>query len=102
MLVDLRTLKPNPFRNYVVDPIDPDHVTQLTESITQDGFWGGVVCRRTAEGIHIVAGHHRVAAALRAGIESADLVVKEFDDASVIRIYARENATQRGDSGAAV
>lgn len=53
--------------------------------------------------MQICAGHHRVAAALEAGITEADLFVAEaMDDASMIRVYARENATQRGVSSTAL
>jgi hypothetical protein len=37
---------------------------------------------------------------MEAGIEEADIyVVEEMDDESLVRVYARENATQRGNSG---
>src|SRR5262249_25543579 len=53
--------------------------------------------------IQIGAGHHRVAAALEAGITTADLFVADaMDDASMVRVYARENATQRGMSSTAL
>jgi hypothetical protein len=51
--------------------------------------------------IQIGAGHHRIRAAIKAGTEYADLFAGEFDDSSMIRVYARENATQRGNSGTA-
>lgn len=102
MHVDLETLQPNPYRNFTVDPIDEDNVDALVESIKQDGFWGGIVCRRHGEHIEIGAGHHRVQAALKAGITSADLFVGDFSDEAMIRVYARENATQRGNSGTAL
>jgi ribosomal protein S12 len=102
MLVKLKDLKPNPHRDFGIDPIDPDNVQRLKESISQDGFWGGVVCRQLNGEIQIGAGHHRVKAAMKAGIETADLFVGDLDDDAMIRIYARENATQRGNSATAV
>ena len=102
MLIDLRTLKPNPMRDFVIDPMDDDAVGRLKTSIEEDGFWGGVVCRRTDDGgFQIGAGHHRVKAAIAAGIETADLYVADLDDAAMVRVYARENATQRGNTGTA-
>jgi hypothetical protein len=79
-------------------------IAKLKLSIEQDGFWGGVVCRQLPDGtVQVAAGHHRVAAALAAGITEADLfVAEEMDDASMIRVYARENATQRGVSSTAL
>jgi hypothetical protein len=103
MQVELQQLQPNPLRNFRVDPIDPEHVAKLRESIEEDGFWGGVVCRRANGCIQIAAGHHRIEAAIEAGITVADVFVAEdMDDAAMVRIYARENATQRGNSGTAL
>jgi hypothetical protein len=103
MIVDLKTLKPNPYRDFTVDPIDEDNVVKLAESIREDGFWGGVVCRKTRDGqTQIAAGHHRIKAAMKAGIKTADLFCGNLDDAAMIRVYARENATQRGNGSTAV
>jgi ParB-like nuclease domain len=101
MLVELATLKPNPYRDFTVDPIDLGVVSTLADSIEEDGFWGGVVCRQRNSHIEIAAGHHRVQAALQSGINVADVFVGELDDAAMIRVYARENATQRGNTGTA-
>jgi hypothetical protein len=103
MQVELKGLLPNRYRDFHVDPIDEDNVAELTKSIEEDGFWGGVTCRRVNGGEYeIAAGHHRVQAAMRAGIGKADLFVGKFDDAQMIRVYARENATQRGNHAGAV
>lgn len=103
MLVELKKLKPNPCREFAVDPIDEDSVAALAQSIKDNGFWGGVVLRQTDNGeIQIGAGHHRIDAAMKAGIKTADLFVGRFDDPAMIRIYATENATQRGNSSTAI
>jgi ParB-like chromosome segregation protein Spo0J len=102
MEIELAKLKPNPFRDFTVDPIDPENVKLLTASIKEDGFWGGIVCRRVNGDIQIGAGHHRVEAAKKAGIEIADVFIGDFDDVAMSRVYARENATQRGNSATAV
>jgi ParB-like chromosome segregation protein Spo0J len=103
MKVYLADLVNNPFRDFRIDPIENESVKNLTKSIEEDGFWGGVVCRKVGDEIQIAAGHHRVKAALKAGIEEADLFVsKDMDDAAMVRIYARENALQRGNSSNAV
>lgn len=100
MKVDLRTLRPNPTRDFTIDPLDEEIVERLKQSITDYNWWGGVVCRQTAEGtLQIAAGHHRVRAALDAGVTEAEVfVADDMDDATMIRIYATENATQRGSS----
>jgi hypothetical protein len=103
MLVQLDKLKPNPKRDFIVDPMVPATIDNLEKSIKEDGFWGGVVCRKNEKGeVEIAAGHHRVEGAIRAGVKTADLFVSDkIDDVGLIRIYAMENATQRGQSGTA-
>lgn len=102
MLLKLKELKPNPFRNFRIDPIDEARVDQLVVSIKQDDFWSGPVVRQNRDGDYeILAGQHRVLAAIKSGIEEADLFVGQFDDAAAIRVYAVENATQRGPESTA-
>jgi hypothetical protein len=103
MQVDLRDLKPNPTRDFKIDPLDESRIAMLAESIKDDGFWGGIVCRMTLSGeIQIAAGHHRTEGAILAGETMANLFVREdADDAWMIRVYARENATQRGNHATA-
>jgi ParB-like nuclease domain len=103
MQVNLKSLRPNPFRDFVVDPIDSDAVSKITDSINEDGFWGGVVARKNKSGeLEIAAGHHRIEAAKQCGITVADIFVGQIDDEAMIRIYARENSTQRGNGSTAV
>src|SRR5262252_1692373 len=105
MLVELEKLKPNPMRDFTIDPIDPDIVATLKDSIQEHGFWGGVVCRQRADRtLEIGAGHHRIQAALEAGIMQADLFVRtdEVDDAEMVLLYATENGTQRGNTSTAL
>jgi hypothetical protein len=68
MRIDLRTLQPNLHRDLTIDPMDPDLLAPLKESIQEDGFGGGMACRRVKGPLQIAAGHHRVQAALAAGI----------------------------------
>jgi hypothetical protein len=116
MLVQFASLRPNPFRDFAVDPIDgPENdnaevghisaITKLKESIEEDGFWGGVVVRQSPSepgAFEIAAGHHRIEAAKLAGINSAELAVLPLDDSGMVRVYGRENATQRGVMSSAV
>jgi hypothetical protein len=84
--------------------MDKEVIANLKQSIEEDGFWGGIVCRKLSDGrVQIGAGHHRVAAALAAGVTVADVFVDEdMDDAAMVRVYARENATQRGQTSTAM
>jgi len=101
MRVDLRKLVPNPFRDLTVDPILDDPA--IRESIRKHEFWGGTVVRNSNGTLQIAAGHVRVHEAINCGITEADLFVSNtISDEDMVRIYATENATQRGVENSAV
>jgi hypothetical protein len=106
MRLELKKIEPNPFRDFAIDPIDDAVVESLKQSIKENpaGFWGGIVCRKSPHnGIELAFGHHRVRAAIAAGIREDDIkVVHGISDADMIKMYATENATQRGNSGTAI
>lgn len=100
MQIELKKLQPNPFRDFAVDPIDDAAVERLKASIKEDDFWGIPPVRKKDGEYQLSAGHHRVRAAIAAGVKTAELTVKDISDERMIQIYARENATQRGgDTG---
>src|SRR5262249_24797818 len=101
MRVNLLTLQDHPRRDFRLDPINAAHVEQLRASIREHDFWGGVACRQLEDGtLQIAAGHHRVYAARAEGMTEADLFVspRPVSDEEMARLYAQENATQRGVS----
>jgi hypothetical protein len=101
--IKLADLKDNPMRDFTIDPIDDSIVMKLKESIEQDGFWGGVVARPIdGTWFELACGHHRVRAARAANIEEATILIKKMDDEAMVRVYARENASQRGNSATAL
>ena len=104
MRVNLRSLQPNPMRDFTIDPIDAEVVESLTASIHDYGFWGGIACRALDDGtLQIAAGHHRIEAALAAGVTEADVFVRnDITDAEMVWIYGTENATQRGNTSTAL
>lgn len=104
MRVRLKDLKPNPMRDFQVDPIDRVMVEKLKPSIQEHGLWVGITCCMNEQGdIEIITGHTRVQSALEVGLEFADVVVeKNVGRLDKLRRYARENATQRGFSGTAL
>lgn len=96
MRVELAKLKPNPYRDFTIDPIDGEMAEQLIASIGESGFWGGSSLRQNEKGeFEIACGHTRIYAAQKAGITHADLHVGRYDAEKMIRMYATENATQR-------
>ena len=92
MRLRLKDILPNPFRDLKANPLVEDKIADLVGSINLTGFWDNVVVRKNAEGKYALAyGHHRLAAAIRAGITEADFIVKNLDDALMIQIMDNEN-----------
>ena len=55
--------------------------------------------RKNAQGRYECAyGHHRLAAAMQAGLIEADFIVKEFDDELMIKVMDNENREAYGTS----
>jgi hypothetical protein len=104
-LVQLKDLRPNPLRDFSVDPIQGSAIEELVKSIKEEGFWGGVTLRRNKNGqLEIAAGITRIQAAIEAGETEALLHVRDAEDLTdekMILTYARENALQRGNTGPA-
>jgi hypothetical protein len=105
-VVQLKDLRPNPLRDFRLDPIEDDRVKMLVGSIKEAGFWGGVTLFRLKDGTYIIgAGHTRVQAAIEAGETEIVCHVRDAEglsDLELIRVYAIENATQRGNSSVAM
>lgn len=103
MRVELAKLRSNPFRDFEIDPIDPEAKERLKLSIQKNEFWEGTVIRQNKDGeMEVACGHTQLLAAIDCGITHADLHVGKFDDEQMIKVYATENLTQRGDLGSAL
>jgi len=93
MKIQIKDLRPNPFRNIEHYPIDADKVKTLVASIGQTGFWDNILARKKDGQIQIAYGHHRLAAlkqAMKPG-DTVDIPVKPLDDATMLKIMANEN-----------
>jgi len=100
MKVQIRDLKPNPFRDIDNYPINEEKVQNLTNSINQTGFWDNILARKNNGNIEIAYGHHRLIAlqAVYKPDDYIDIPVKELDDSTMIRIMANENDESWGTS----
>lgn len=99
--IPLHLIRPNPFRDFELHPIDEAQVAKLKESIGADGFWVSVVARQVDEQYEIAFGHHRIEAARGLGMDTVPIEVRELSDWQMVRMLASENATQRGTTAAA-
>jgi len=96
MKIQIKDLKPNPFRDMENYPINQEKVQSLTNSINQTGFWDNILARKNNGNIEIAYGHHRlvVLKKLFRPDDYVDIPVKELDDATMIRIMANENMNE--------
>lgn len=92
----------NPWRDMTVYPIDPEHVKELRASIKRHGFFGGIKGRRHNGVIELGCGHHRVEAARKEGLDTVPVFIEDMDEDKMIALMTEENATQQGQSGAAI
>src|SRR5438046_1281580 len=95
MQVELKHLKPNPFRNLPHYPIDKDKIKKLKSSIERTGFWDNLVARKASENgsVEIAYGHHRRQALLDmySGTHKVNVILRELGDGDMIRVMADEN-----------
>lgn len=92
MRVQIKDLKPNPFRNMKNYPINEEKIQSLINSIS-GGFWDNIIARKKNGKFEIAYGHHRLIALQRLlrPDDYVDIPVKELDDTTMIRIMANEN-----------
>ena len=92
MKLKFKDVKPNPYRDLKSNPLLKEKVAELKSSIETTGFWNNVMVRKSQNGEYQLAyGHHRVSAAIEAGLENADFIVKELTDAQMIQVMDAEN-----------
>jgi len=99
MKVQIKDLKPNPFRDIKNYPFDKEKIQSLIYSIRQTGFWDNILARQINGEIQITYGHHRLEA-LKQVMKPTDKVnifirsAKVLTDAVMIQIMANENMEQ--------
>jgi ParB family chromosome partitioning protein len=100
--VGLDQIKPNPWRDFGLFPIDQDHVEGLKQSIGRHDFFGGIKARERDGFFEIAFGHHRVEAARLAGLTSIEILVGDISDDDMLNLMVTENGQQRGSSPGAM
>jgi len=97
MKVKLANVRPNPFRDIAVYPIDQGKVLSLKQSINSTEFWENILAREAGDGtIEIAYGHHRLQALREIYDENKefDFIVKPLSNAEMIRIMSDENMSE--------
>ena len=95
MKLKLTSIVDNPFRDLSIDPINDEAIDSLAKSIEDHEFWNGLLVRKQGNEYQLVFGHHRLRAAIKAGVDEADIPIVRWTDDEMIRAMAAENATQR-------
>jgi hypothetical protein len=100
MKVQIKDLKPNPYRDMKNYPINEEKVQSLINSINQTGFWDNILGRKNNDHIEIAYGHHRLVALQRIlkPEDFVDIPVRDLDDSTMIKIMANENDESWGTS----
>lgn len=104
-MLPLNKLDKSPHRDFEVYGIRPEHVERLKDSIltdpTQPHFWVGIMARPHPEKkgrYQISHGHHRIEAALAAGLKEIPVDVQDMTDDQMLSIMVHENAIQGGQN----
>jgi hypothetical protein len=91
-MVALTRIKDSPWRDKVRNPINPNMVDILAESIgTTQEFWEGVYGREVGDMVELAFGHHRIDAARAQGLKEVPITLRKFTDGEMLVWMVREN-----------
>jgi hypothetical protein len=94
--IEVRNIKPNPYRNMKTYPIDEEKIGSLTESIEHTGWWENIEARENNGSVEIAYGHHRMVA-LQRRFKKTDKVainVRKMSNLDMLLRMSRENMTE--------
>ncbi len=96
MIVKLKNIKANPYRDMVGFPLSEEKVAALISSFERTGFWDNLIARKLKGEIQIAYGHHRLAALKRMMGEDyeIDINIRDFTDSEMIQILADDNMAE--------
>lgn len=105
MIIKVKNLRPNPFRDLNICPIDRDKIERLKKSIEELEFWDNLIARKSSyspEVYELAYGYHRLIALQELGIDEVNIPVKQISDEMMIKIMAEENHDWYGNTTAIV
>lgn len=92
--VSVEALSPNPYQPR--KHFDEEKLAELAASIKEHGVLQPLLVRRVGSGYQLIAGERRWRAAQRAGLTEVPVLVRELDEATMMKIALVENL-QRED-----
>lgn len=93
--IDIALIDPNPHRDLARNPISPEQVDAIIESIGRTGFWDNLVVRPAGERYQLAYGHNRWEALKKLGIATAEFSVRDLTDYDMLNCMIDENETQK-------
>ena len=93
--IKLSDIESNPHRDLKFNPLNPEKLAALVDSIHQTGFWSNVIVRPHPEKqgkYQLSYGHHRLQSAINAGLTEAEFVVRDLDEGMLLRMMELENS----------
>lgn len=94
--VAIQDIKPNPNRNFRLNPLREDKLEELSNSIQNSGLWENIIVRPLNSHYELAYGHHRIEAARRANLTEVDVIVKELSDDGMRQMMSQENSDVYG------
>ena len=91
MKIQVKDLRPNPYRKIEKYPIDREKVEALKISINETSFWDNILARQKGNHFEIAYGHHRWIALQELNIKEVDIPIRELDKYTMYKIMADEN-----------
>jgi ParB family chromosome partitioning protein len=82
----------------VREEYDPDHVSEIAESMENDGQWNPVIVRPSDNGggYEMVAGHTRLKAADKLGWDEIEATIKNVDEKEAEELALKTNLKRKG------
>ena len=87
--LNLSDLRPNPYQPRKV--FEDDALTELSNSIKENGVFQPIIVKKSIKGYEIIAGERRVRASKLAGLEKVPAIIRSFTDEKMAEIALLEN-----------
>jgi len=95
----LKNIRPNPYRDLLRFPVQPEKVKALVRSIKATGFWPTLVGRVRGDKVEIPFGHNRLAALKEVYGPNYEIpiTIEDRTDSDFIKMMELENAEEYGN-----
>jgi len=86
---DAELIRPNPFQPR--QRFSEEELSELTQSIEQQGILQPLLVRRSDSGYELITGERRLRAAKRAGLRQVPVMIKDINDETMLEMSIIEN-----------